>query len=127
QDVLAALRATDVVAERRRREHDFTAFLDTRPDLKKEFGGALAAQAAVYANDVEANADLDAALSWLSRSDILGFAVTLQEFATERAKTADREREPQFQERNWPNVRQSILNDDPIIDALDEEVLAVGF
>ncbi|PYR26426.1 MAG: hypothetical protein DMF92_18485, partial [Acidobacteria bacterium] len=44
-----------------------------------------------------------------------------------RAKTSDREREPQYQERNWPNVKQGLLNDDPIIPELDEDLLAIGF
>src|SRR5438093_4049303 len=114
QDVLAALRATDVVSERRRRESEFLVFLDTHPDLKKEFGGVLMAQAAVYANDIEANADLDAALGWLQRADVVGYAAGLYEFALERAKTSDREREPQYQERNWPNVKQAFLNENPI-------------
>jgi hypothetical protein len=127
KDVLAALKATNVVAERQRRERELTAFLETRPDLKAEFGGVLAAQAAVYANDVEANADLDAALGWLQRADTVGYSVGLYEFAIERAKSSDREREPQFQERRWPEVRQGLLNDDPIIAALEEEVLATGF
>jgi hypothetical protein len=127
QDVLAALKATDVVAERERRERDFKAFLDTRPDLKKQFGGVLDAQAAVYANDVQANADLDAALTWLERPDTIGYAVGLYEFSLERAKTSDREREPQFQQRNWPSVREQLLNDDPVIQPLDEDVLAIGF
>jgi Peptidase S46 len=127
QDVLAALRATDVVTERRRRESEWTAFLDTHPDLKKEFGGVLAAQATVYANDIEANADLDSALGWLQRADVVGYATGLYEFALERAKASDREREPQYQERRWPDVKQGLLNDDPIIPALDEELLAIGF
>jgi hypothetical protein len=127
QDVLAALKATDVVAERQKRERAFRAFLDTRPDLKKEFGGALDAQAAVYANDVEANADLDAALGWFQRSDVLNYAVGLYEFATERAKPSDRDRDPQFQQRNWPEVRAALLNDDPVILALEEDLLTIGF
>jgi len=127
QDVLAALKATDVVAERERRERDFSAFLDTRPDLKKQFGGVLEAQAAVYANDVEASAALDAALTWLERPDTIGYAVGLDEFSLERAKPSDREREPQYQQRNWPSVREQLLNDDPVIQQLDEDVLAVGF
>jgi hypothetical protein len=127
KDVLAALAATNVVAERQRRERDFMAFLDTRPALKKEFGGVLEAQAAVYANDVEANADLDAALQWLERSAIVGYAVGLSEFAVERARTSDRDREPQYQQRNWPSVREGLLNDDPVILPLDEELLVVGF
>jgi len=127
KDVLAALKTTHVVAERQRRERELMAFLETRPDLKTEFGGVLAAQAAVYADDVEANADLDAALGWLQRADEVGYGIGLYEFALERAKASDRDREPQFQERHWPDVRQSLLNDDPIIAALDEEVLATGF
>jgi len=127
KDVLAALKATNVVAERQKREREFTAFLNTRLDLKTEFGGVLGAQAEVYKNDVEANADLDAALSWLSRSDAVSYAIGLYEFSVERAKTADREREPQYQERNWPNVKAGLLNDDPTITPLDEEVLANGF
>jgi len=127
KDVLAALKSTNVVAERQRREREFLAFLNTRPELKKEFGGVLDAQAAVYKNDVEANAELDAAIGWLQRSDVVGYAVTLYEFALERAKTSDRDREPQFQQRNWPQVKEGLLNDDPIIQALDEDVLAVGF
>ena len=127
KDVLAALKATNVVAERQRRERELTAFLDTRPEAKAEFGGVLASQAAVYAHDVEANADLDAALGWLQRADTVGYGIGLYEFALERAKPSDREREPQFQQRHWPDVTQNLLNDDPIIAALDEEVLATGF
>jgi hypothetical protein len=127
KDVLAALKGTNVVAERQRRERDFLAFLNTRPELKQEFGGVLDAQAAVYKNDVEANAKLDAALGWLQQADSVGYAVGLYEFSLERAKTSDRDREPQFQERNWPEVKQGLLNDDPIIEALDEAVLTIGF
>lgn len=127
KDVLAALAATNVVLDRQRRERDFMAFLETRPDLKKEFGGVLEAQAAVYANDVAANADLDAALGWLQRSDTLNNAIGLNEFAIERARSSDRDREPQYQQRNWPAVREGLLNDDPIIQPLDEDVLTIGF
>jgi hypothetical protein len=127
QDVLAALKATDVVARRQQRERDFGAFLETRPELKKEFGGVLDAQAAVYANEVEANADLDAALQWLQRPEVVGYAAGLSEFAIERGKASDRDREPQFQQRNWPAVREGLLNDDPVILPLDEDVLTIGF
>ena len=127
QDVLAALKTTDVVAERQRREREFTAFLDTRPDLKATFGGVLPSQAAVYRDDLEANAELDAALNWIAQGDILGYALGLDEFARERAKASDREREPQYQERVWPRVKDRLLNDEPIIVELDEDLLATGF
>jgi hypothetical protein len=127
QDVLAALKATNVVEERLRREREFMAFLETRPELKKEYGDVITAQAAVYANDVEANADLDGAIEWLQKSSLVGYATGLYEFALARAQTSDRDREPQFQERNWPNVREGLLDDEPVVPALEEDLLTAGF
>ncbi len=127
QDVLAALKTTNVVTERQRREREFMGFLETKPDLKATFGNALASQAAVYRDDVEANAELDTALNWIAQGDILGYALGLEEFARERAKLSDREREPQYQERGWPRVKERLLNDEPLIVELDEDLLAAGF
>jgi hypothetical protein len=127
QDVLAALKATSVVDERLRREKEFMAFLTTKPELKTEYGSVIADQTEVYANDVEANADLNAALGWLQRSSILGYSSGLYQFALARAKPNDRDREPQFQERNWTEVRQSLLDDEPIVQGLEEDVLTAGF
>jgi Peptidase S46 len=124
--VLAALKATNVVDERLRRERDFMAFLETRPALKAEYGDVIAAQTAVYSNDVEANADLNLALDWLQKSSTVGYASALYEFALARAQTSDRDREPQFQERNWPDVKQSLLDDEPIVPGLEEDLLARG-
>jgi len=126
QDLLAALKVSDVVAERQRRERDFMRFLDGRPDLKKPYGDVIDAQAAVYANDVEAHADLDAALSWIQKSSIVSYASALHEFAAARAQASDRDRDPQFQERNWPRFRQSLLDDEPLVPALEEDLLTEG-
>src|SRR5262249_37370603 len=104
EDVLAALKATNVVGDRQKRERELMAYLNAHPDLKKEFGGVLESQAAVYANDVEANADLDAALGWLERSELVGYATGLYELSLERGKSSDLERDPQFQQRNWPQI-----------------------
>jgi hypothetical protein len=127
QDLLAALKASDVVAGRQRRERDFMRFLDTRPDLKRLYGDVIDAQAAVYANDVEARADLDAALSWIQKSSVVSYASALREFAAARAQASDRDRDPQFQERNWPQVRESLLDDEPLVPALEEDLLTEGF
>lgn len=127
QDVLAALKATNVVDERLRREKELTTFLGTRPELKTEYGSVIADQSLVYANDVEANADLNAALGWLQRSSVVGYASGLYQFALARGQANDRDREPQFQERNWPDVRQSLLDDEPIVPGLEEDVLTAGF
>ena len=127
RDVLAALRATGVVDDRRQREQAFLAFLEGRSALEREYGGVIEAQGVVYAQNVEANADLDSALRWLQRASMLSYAAGLHQFAVERAKPADRDREPRFQERNWPFVRQALLSDEPIILELDEDLLTIGF
>jgi hypothetical protein len=127
KDVLAALKANDVVADRREREREFVAFLDTDPKARAEYGGVLEAQAKVYAEDVEAFDALDSALQWLQKSTVLGFAAGLYEFALARGIADDAEREPQFQERNWPLVRQALLNDDPLILDLEADFLTRGF
>ena len=83
-------------------------------------------QAAVYAEDVEANADLDAALGLVpaARScSELALACTSSRGA--RA-ASDRERLPQFQERNWPNLRAGLLDDEPVLAPLEEDCLAPG-
>ena len=126
-DVLAALENSDIVADRKHREELFMAFLDSDPDAKAAFGDVLAQQAVVYRDDVEAYRDLDSAISWLTRSRVLSFAYGLVEFALERDKESDAEREPQFQQRNWPRVRQGLLDDDPIIPGLEEDFLTIGF
>lgn len=127
RDVWAALKESNVTEARQRREEEFTAYLNNHPDAKAEYGGVLASQGKVYSDDVEANDALDQALGWLQRSTILNYATGLYEFAVERAKTSDRDREPQFQERNWPRVREVLANDDPVIIELEREFLTLGF
>ena len=90
-------------------------------------GDVIDAQAAVYANDVEARAELDAALNWIQKSSVVSYASALHEFAAARAQASDRDRDPQFQERNWPRVRQSLLDEEPLVPALEEDLLTEGF
>jgi hypothetical protein len=127
RDVHQALVAAEVVSSWRRRERELMDFLETRPELKAEYGSVLEAQAKVYAEDVEAFDPLDSALEWLQKSTVLGYASGLYEFAIARAKSSDAEREPQFQERRWPEVREELLNDDPVLLELDEDLLTRGF
>jgi hypothetical protein len=126
QDVLEALKANDVVSRFRAREREFGAFLATRPELEARYGSVLEAQARVYAEDVEADDALDEAIRWLQRSNVLAYASGLYEFGIARAKGSDEEREPAFQERRWPRVRQALSNEDPVIPALEEDYLARG-
>lgn len=127
QDVLAALKTTGVVTQQQDREREFMAFLKSRPDLQKEYGGLFDEHRALYATSVVANADVDAALNWLQRASVVSQAATLYEWAQERSKASDRERDPQFQERFWPDLRQALLDDEPVIPELEQDVLAIGF
>jgi len=127
QDLLAALRASDVAAQRVARETEFMAWVKAHPEEGAGFADVVEAQRAVYANDVEANEGLDDALQWIQQSDAVSYAATLYEFALERVKPSDRDRDPAFQERNWQNLTRALVSDDPVIRGLDAEVLAVGF
>ena len=127
QDVLAALKTSGVVTQQQDREREFLAFLATRPELRKEYGSLFEDHRTLYATSVSANADLDSALDWLQRASVVSYATTLYEFAQERAKATDRERDPQFQERFWNDLRQALLQDEPLIPELELDVLAVGF
>ncbi len=127
RDVHQALRGADVVSSWRRRERELMEFLESQPSLKAEYGSVLEAQAKVYTEDVEAFDPLDSAVDWLQKSTVLGYASGLYEFALARAKSSDADREPQFQERRWPEVKEELLNDDPVLLDLDEDLLTRGF
>jgi hypothetical protein len=127
QDVLMALKTSEVAAQQQARERDFLQSLKGRPELQKEYERLFEDHRRLYATTVEANADLDAALDWLEKASVVDRAATLYEFAQERAKASDREREPQYQERFWSDLRQALLDDEPLITGLEEDVLAIGF
>lgn len=126
QDVLAALKSTDIVRQQQDRERQFLAFLKGTPDLQKEYGGLFDEHRQLYATAVVANADLDSAIDWLEKASVVSYATTLYEFAQERAKASDRERDPQYQERFWPDLRRALLEDEPIIPELEEDLLTSG-
>ena len=103
------------------------AFVKSKPELQKEYGTLLEEHRQLYATAVLANSDLDAALDWLQKTSVVSYAATLYEFAEERAKSSDRERDPQFQERFWGDLKQVLLNDEPLIENLEADILAIGF
>jgi hypothetical protein len=127
QDVLAALKTSGVVQQQQDREREFMEFLKTRPELQKEYATLFEDHRQLYATGVEAFVDLDGALDWLQKASVVSYAATLYEFAQERAKPSDRERDPQYQERFWSDLRQALLDDEPLITGLEEDVLAIGF
>ena len=127
QDVLAALRTSGVARQQQNRERELLESLKARPEVQKEYATLFEDHKRLYATAVEANADLDAALDWLQKASVVNYATTLYEFAQERVKPSDRERDPQFQERFWNDMRQALTDDEPLIAGLEEDVLAIGF
>jgi hypothetical protein len=127
QDVLAALRTSDVAGIQQARERQFLTSLQNRPEVQKEYVALFDEHRRFYATSVEANADLDSALDWITKPSAVGYATTLYEFALERAKPSDRDRDPQYQERGWADVRQSLLIEEPTIPGLEEDLLTIGF
>jgi hypothetical protein len=127
QDVLAALKTSGVARQQQDREREFMEFLRARPQVEKEYATLLADHRKLYAASVEANADLDAALDWLQKAVVVSQAATLYEFAQERVKSSDRDRDPQFQERFWDDLRRALVDDEPVVTGLEEDVLAIGF
>ena len=127
QDVLAALQTNGVAKQQQNREREFLEFLKTRPDLQQEYRTLFEDHRQLYATTVEAYADLDAALDWLQKASVVNQVTTLYQFAQERAKSSDRERDPQFQERFWNDLRQALLDDEPTITELEQDALAIGF
>jgi hypothetical protein len=121
------LKTTGVAKQQQEREQKFLEFTKTKPELQKEYGGLFEDHRKLYATSVEANQDVDSALDWLQKASVVGYATTLYEFAQERAKASDRERDPQFQERFWPDLKQALLDDEPVIPELETEMLEAGF
>ena len=127
KDVLAAVKTNNVAAQQQNRERELLAFMKARPEQQKEYAALLEDHKKLYATTVEANADVDEALDWLQKTSVVNLAATIYEFAQERAKPSDREREPQFQERFWKDLQQALLDEEPLIVELEEDMLAIGF
>ena len=126
KDVVASLKSSDLVAQQQARERQFMTFVKSKPELQSEYSTLFEDHTRLYARDVASNADLDSAIAWIQKASAVGYAAGLYEFAIERAKASDRDREPQFQERNWPDVRRSLLDEEPVIPELEEDLLTIG-
>jgi hypothetical protein len=113
-----------LIADKARAEKEFRARIAADPDLAATYGGAWDAVAAAVAhrrNIFVRNALLERYPQWMSA--LLGHAVALNRYAAEVGKP-DGQRLEEYEDANFPALRQQILSPAPIHAELEKTVLA---
>ena len=104
--VLEGMNKGGALAKKQAREQELVAWIAASPARQAKYGQALSAMQAFQAKG-EATRDRRAALGLLSSaSSYLGSAQTLYRLSIQRPKD-DVAREPGFQERDWPRIREA--------------------
>jgi len=104
---LNGFRNFGIVGQRQKREADLDAWIAAHPAEAKEYAGALAEMNALSARTA-ATRPRDTVYSWILRaSPMLSQGWTLYRLSLERPK-ADLDREPNFQERDWPRIAENV-------------------
>ncbi len=95
-----------ILAKKEQSEKDLAAWIAADPAREKQYGDVLPALAKLQAES-ETTRERDAALAGLFRSStLLSAAHTAQLLSLEKAKKDDLQREAEFQQRNWPRIRE---------------------
>ncbi len=96
-----------ILAKKEHSEKDLAAWIAADPARQKEYGDVLPALAKLQAES-ETTRERDAALAGLfAASTLLNAARTAHLLSLERAKPDDLEREAEYQQRNWPRLREA--------------------
>ena len=104
--VLEGMVKGGALAKKQAREQELVAWIAASPARQMKYGQALSALQALQAQG-EATRERNAALGLLaSSSSYLGSAQTMYRLSVQRAKP-DVARDPGFQERDWPRIRES--------------------
>ena len=120
QGMLEGLKKTRILERKLKQEAEFKQFLSQNPDLEKKYGDVLPAIGKVYA-DLKTYSDKQNVLDGQS-SDLLDLAYTIQKWSTEKAKK-DMDREPQYQERNIPDLRDYLKEAQHDLDIPTDQLL----
>ena len=97
------------VAEQRGKDDaELGAWIDGDADRKQRWGDVLAKLEAMR-SERHATRDRDAALDELQVARLVSAAMTIARMAEERARP-DAERDPKFQQRNWPLLEASMID-----------------
>ena len=102
QGMLEGLKKTHLLERKLKQEAEFKEYLAQHPDLGKKYGDVLPRISDLYA-ELKTYDEKQSALDGQT-SDVLGLAYTIQKWGTEKSKK-DMDREPQFQERNIPDLK----------------------
>jgi hypothetical protein len=94
------------LAKKQAEEKALEAWIAADPERRKKYGDVLPALRALQAESDKTRERNGALASLMSSSSYLGAAETLYRLSTQRPK-ADIEREPGFQERDWPRLREA--------------------
>jgi len=104
--VLEGMMQGGALAKKQAREQELVAWISATPARQQKYGKALAALQAIQSQG-EATRERNAVLNLLpSASSYLGSAQTLYRLSVERPKP-DIARDPGFQERDWPRIREA--------------------
>ncbi len=95
-----------LAAEKEKSEKELRAWVDADETRKKQWGKALDDIAQELAKNAKTR-EKDAQLDEILMAKLTGGAATIVRLAEERAKP-DAERDPDYQERNWPRIQQSL-------------------
>jgi hypothetical protein len=102
QGMLEGLKKTHLLERKLKQEAEFKEYLAQHPDLEKKYGDVLPRIGDLYVELKtydEKQSILDGQLS-----DVLSLASTIQKWGIEKKKK-DMDREPQYQERNIPDLK----------------------
>jgi hypothetical protein len=94
------------LAKKQAEEKALEAWIAADPARQKKYGDVLPALRALQAESDKTRERNAALATLMSSSSYLGAAETLYRLSTQRPKT-DIEREPGFQERDWPRIREA--------------------
>ncbi|MDB4946325.1 MAG: hypothetical protein JWP97_5859 [Labilithrix sp.] len=104
--LIEGLASGGLAQEKAKNEQELRAFIDADPARKARYGTVIAD----IGREIEKGAaarEADAELEELRAVKLLDAAQTIVRMAEERAKP-DAERDPEYQERNWPRVQQKL-------------------
>ncbi|HVP36409.1 MAG TPA: S46 family peptidase, partial [Terriglobales bacterium] len=124
EGMLEGLKKTHLLDRKLKQEAEFKQFLAQNPDLEKKYGEVLPAIGKVYA-DLKTYSDKQNVLDG-QPSDLLGFAFTIQKWSTEKAKK-DMDREPQYQDRNIPDLKDYLKEAQHDLDLPTDQLLLEMF
>ena len=125
QGQIEGAQKVDLVGRRSQREQALNAWVAENPKRKATYGAAITDLDALV-DEVNSTAERDFYLGLMGRSAMLSTARTLYRYAKEREKP-DAEREPGYQERDHPFIKQRLEALDRRFDASVDQSIWLAF